>query len=227
VTRHLFVSPHPDDVEIGCGGLIHRLRARGEFVAIAVCTGEGDLAMLHSGETVPFKQRREEQLWAREHLLRPDIEWLGIAPASQFDRVPQADFVSSFDSLFPRFDAVYVPLSGYNDDHNRVWNAALAAMRPGKIDGVTVYAYEQPFGNHPPEFGKTYFALDRDDVGAKCSAITAHTSQMKGRMASIYGPHAASLFAALRGKEIGVTYAELYYLIRSAQLISPKATHDA
>ena len=110
--RHLFVSPHPDDVEIGCGGLVHRLRARGEHAAIAICTGPGDLAMLHSGKTVPFKQRRAEQIAAAEHLLRPELIWLELAPASQFDRVAQAEFVSSFDALFPKFDVIYAPLPG-------------------------------------------------------------------------------------------------------------------
>ena len=220
--RHLFVAPHPDDVEIGAGALVHKLRSEGEPVSIAICTGEGDLAMLHSGETVAFKQRMVEQLSAAEHLLRPELIWLELAPASQFDRVAQAEFVTAFDGLFPRFDNVYVPLPSYNDDHNRVWHAAIAAMRPGKIDHLSVYAYEQPFGNHSPEFGKTYVELTRENLGAKCAAISAHMSQMKGRAGSIYGPHAAALFATLRGKEVSLPQAELFYLIRAAQLISPR-----
>ncbi len=218
--RHLFVSPHPDDVEIGCGGLVHRLRSQGHAVSIAICTGDGDLAMLHSGETVPFRQRRAEQQEAAEYLLRPELIWLELAPASQFDRVAQAEFVTAFDSLFPRFDAIYAPLPGYNDDHNRVWNTMQAAFRPGKLDRQTLYAYEQPFGNRVPEFGKTYVQLEAENVAAKCCSIAAHKSQMGGRMQSIYGPTAADYTARLRGKEIGVLYAETIYMVRSAQLLA-------
>jgi LmbE family N-acetylglucosaminyl deacetylase len=226
--RHLFVAPHPDDVEIGCGGLVHKLRQAGELAAIAVCTGNGDLAMVHSGQTVPFQQRREEQLAAASHLLNPDVHFLDLAPASRFDSVEQVEFVSAFDALFPHADVIYVPLPSYNADHNRVWDAARAAFRPGRLDGKALYAYEQPFGNDPPPWGKTYVELSREDVGAKCAAIAAHASQMEGRMASIYGPHAASLFASLRGKEIGLAYAELLYRVRAVQLISRKGdTHDA
>jgi LmbE family N-acetylglucosaminyl deacetylase len=42
VTR-VFVSPHPDDVALSCGGLIVALRARGERIAIlTVFSGSGD-----------------------------------------------------------------------------------------------------------------------------------------------------------------------------------------
>ena len=218
--RHLVVSPHPDDAEIGMGGTIHKLRAAGEFVTIAICTGNGDVHMVHSDQTVAFQRRRDEQLVAREFLLRPDIEFLDLAPASRFDSVEQADFVIAFDGLFPRYDVIYGPLPSYNADHNRVWETMQAAFRPGRLDGKTYYAYEQPFGNRYPDWCKTYVQLAPEDVGAKCSAISAHKSQMEGRMGSIYGPHAATQFASLRGKEVGVLYAELFYLVRSAQLIA-------
>ena len=176
--------------------------------------------MVHSGEDVTFQKRRDEQLVAREFLLRPDIEFLDLAPASRFDSVEQVEFVIAFDQLFHRYDVIYGPLPSYNADHVRVWETMNAAFRPGRLDGKTFYAYEQPFGNSFPEWGKTYVQLAPEDVGAKCSAITAHKSQMEGRMGSIYGPHAATQFASLRGKEVGVQYAELFYLVRAAQLLA-------
>ena len=122
--------------------------------------------------------------------------------------------------MFPRYDVIYGPLPSYNADHVRVWQTMNAAFRPGRLDSKTFYAYEQPFGNRYPDWGKTYVQLSHEDVGAKCAAIAAHKSQMEGRMTSIYGPHAATQFASLRGKEVGVLYAELFYLIRTAHLIA-------
>jgi LmbE family N-acetylglucosaminyl deacetylase len=45
--KHVFVSPHPDDVALSCGGLIAGLRDRGDQVTIlTVFSGPGDLPRL-------------------------------------------------------------------------------------------------------------------------------------------------------------------------------------
>ncbi|MGI9096038.1 MAG: PIG-L family deacetylase, partial [Candidatus Limnocylindrus sp.] len=44
---HVFVSPHPDDAALSCGGLIANLRELGQNVVIlSVFTGHGDLQNL-------------------------------------------------------------------------------------------------------------------------------------------------------------------------------------
>lgn len=49
---HVFVSPHPDDAALSCGGLIASLRDRGEEVTIvSVFSGAGDL-----GSLTPFQR---------------------------------------------------------------------------------------------------------------------------------------------------------------------------
>ena len=49
---HVFVSPHPDDVALSCGGLIASLRELGQNVAIlTVFSGNG------SAETLTSYQR--------------------------------------------------------------------------------------------------------------------------------------------------------------------------
>jgi LmbE family N-acetylglucosaminyl deacetylase len=49
---HVFVSPHPDDAALSCGGLIASLRDRGEAVTIvSVFSGAGDL-----GSLTPFQR---------------------------------------------------------------------------------------------------------------------------------------------------------------------------
>ena len=50
----LVVSPHPDDAEIALGGLISLQVAAKHCVTIAICAGEGDLTMVHSGDTISF-----------------------------------------------------------------------------------------------------------------------------------------------------------------------------
>lgn len=216
--RKLVVSPHPDDAEIGLGGAIHRWQREGHLPTIAVCTGEGDLTMVHSRQTVPFTQRREEQRIAAQ-CLGCEVLWLELAQASKFDQTPQARFVMAFDQAFPDFDEVYLPLPSYNDDHRRVWEAGLAAMRPGKLDHVGFYAYEQACSQCLGEpgqmaFGRRYVAISSADLKAKQEAISAHQSQMGGRGFSIYGPRGAKVHAELRGMECGAEQAEMIYVLR-------------
>lgn len=215
----LVVSPHPDDAELGLGGMIHRRCASGDKVTVAVCTGDGDLRMAHSGRTVPFSQRMDEQVTALRALGTVEVVWLGLASASNFDQTPQSKIVSAFDDLFSAFDEVYLPLPSYNMDHEIVWKAGLSACRPGRNDRVQLVAYEQPNQGHGEQIGgrimgKRYFALTGHDVRAKVKAVLSHESQMNGRQMSIYGESGIVALARLRGLEIGKHYAEMVYPLR-------------
>lgn len=214
----LFVSPHPDDAEYGAGGTINRLMRGGHSVMVAVCTGPGDLAKVHSGKTVTYGQRRAEQAASVAEIGSPELVWLNSAPAAKFDEVPIATFVSQFDRLFPRFDEVYVTLPSYNQDHRIVWEAAKTAFRPGKIDNVGLFAYEQLCSNALPpalpEFGRWYVPLEERDVTAKVAALKCHHSQVDGREGTVYGPEEQVGHARMRGMEVGERYAELFFVVR-------------
>lgn len=217
----LFVSPHPDDVEIGCGGLVHRLAQQHVECHLAVCTGPGDLQMMHSGQVVKFEQRVAEQQRAAQRLGMANVHWLNLGKAGRFDQVAQMAFVTAFDKLFPAFDAIVIPLPSYNDDHLRVWEAAMASCRPGKLDSVNVYAYDQQashcVGAQLPgrEFGRIYVPISEEALQAKQEALREHVSQMQGREETIYGPRGMAVSAASRGLECGAPLAEMLYLIRS------------
>lgn len=218
MNRILVVSPHPDDAEIGMGGAMSRMKSEGDRVVIAVCAGPGDLTMVHSGQTIPFEQRRKEQE-AAALVLGCGIEWLDIAPASKFDTVPQADFVSAFDKLFRQFDHVYLPLPSYNSDHRIVFETGLAAFRPGKLDKVALFAYEQACSQCLGEpgqwpYGRRYIGLSEFHLMAKKGALEAHESQTAARGQTIYGPAGIEALARLRGLEVGTPLAEMVYLLR-------------
>ncbi len=220
MSKALIVSPHPDDAEIGLGGLIHRVMSAGGSVTVAVCTGDGDLKMVHSGENVAFEKRREEQRKALSYLGDPNLVWLNLAVASRFDEKPQADFVCAFDKLFHDFDEVFVPFPSYNFDHERVWKASMAAFRPGKLDWVSLYAYEQPGQGHADRqshgliCAKRYYVLSEEDIVAKMRAIDQHESQMGGRSHTLSGVRGVHILAEQRGIEIGEEFAEVVYPVK-------------
>lgn len=217
MTKVLVVSPHPDDAEIGMGATMSLMSDRGWVVDVAVCTGPGDLTMLHSGETVPFDKRIDEQK-AAAAVLGVKVTFLNLARASRFDQTAMVDFVSAFDNLFLKYDRVYLPLPSYMADHVRVWEAGLAAARPGRMEHVGLYAYEQPLGwrmgTPPPWFGRVYQPLPKEALEKKKKALACHVSQFEKRPDSPAGPAGVEPWAAMRGMDCGVPAAELTYLIR-------------
>ena len=113
---------------------------------------------------------------------------------------------------------LFVNLPSFNQDHRRLFDACVTALRPGAADWVPrVYAYEYPgnaWGEPAPAWGKVYVPLETDAFEAKLAAVRAHASQWEGREDTHVGPTGAAKLALLRGSECGARYAELLYLMR-------------
>lgn len=219
----LFLSPHPDDVEIGCGGTMARFSREGHEVHVAVVAGDlggAAIDMVHSGKSVQFQERTEEQLSAAQKLGVSQVHFLGLGEASRFDAQPMARYVTKFDSLFLGFDQLYVPLPSHAKDHLVVWEAALAALRPTKLDSLQVYGYEQPTQWHGPQVSgaincRHYVRLQKEDFDKKMSALRCFKSQMGGRESSLVGLAGPRTLAELRGLEVGAEYAEMFLPLRT------------
>jgi LmbE family N-acetylglucosaminyl deacetylase len=132
----LVVAPHPDDAEFGAGGSVAKW-AKTQDVVFAICTGEGDLTMQHTGQTVKFAERQQEQERAAKILGVSQVLYLDLGWASQFDQTPQSKFVTAFDRLFPDFDLILIPRDGRTSDHSIVTKAAHCRDRRGEYaDGA-------------------------------------------------------------------------------------------
>lgn len=85
---HLFVAPHPDDIEIAVGSTVARLAREGKDVYYLVCTdgrfGTEDENM--SPETL-VKIRRDEQLAAAKILGVKDVRFLPFEDGGMYDEV--------------------------------------------------------------------------------------------------------------------------------------------
>lgn len=215
----LAVSPHFDDVELGCGGLLTRWASEGHRVDVLVCMG-GNVQMHHSGAVASFEERLKEQGLASDDLSVNMLDPLQFASPARFDEQPMMGLVSMFDERFPEYDRLLIPLPSYMQDHTVVFNAALAATRPGRCNSTQIYAYEQPQQFHGMQVHgalpqRTYAAFGPADLAAQKQALLRHQSQFGGRTDSIYGPDTVELLARLRGKECGVEFACLLYPIRT------------
>ena len=77
-TRYLFIGPHPDDIEIGCGATVARLAAEGKQITFLIMTdgryGDGFSDGIKGDELVSL--RKKEATASAERLGVKDVRFL-------------------------------------------------------------------------------------------------------------------------------------------------------
>ena len=158
---HLFLSPHPDDVALSCGGHVAHLELRGEHVVIATCYGGAgplprltdfqrealgfvDHSALMSPAAIMEERAREDRDYAASvnaeliHMDLPDAVFRGyegedelMGPPRADDPAPAAALAELLHSVQPH--VVYVPLSiGGHIDHRQVFRAGISELAGGR-----------------------------------------------------------------------------------------------
>ena len=222
--RVLVVSPHADDEVLGCGGLLAKLSARRCRVHVLYLAVDG---FHHYGldRRTSYKERVAE-IEAVTELLSCSYE---IAYGNQdliekLDTLPKRELVDLFETKINehRPDLLLLPYGvDYDQDHVATFQTAFAAARPiaevfGKWLVPHVFMYEMTKINWAAE------PLPRSvaycDISAyldvKLEAVKRYATQLRP------SPHIRSLesvsaLASIRGKEIGVGYAEAFGVLRT------------
>lgn len=196
IKRAVFIGPHPDDIEIGAGGTVHRLLRLGAEVTFIVCLDGG------CGSADP-SQSVEEMVRIRMEEAKNAAKLLGIKEVF-FLLFPDCGDYRPWDlalKIAPilakiRPDAVFCPdpnmPSEIHPDHIRVGNASKTAvfmtslplvMKRNEIpfDEEWVKKTNSPslwyYFTHRPN---RFVALNRTDIELKKQAILCHTSQFPG-----------------------------------------------
>ena len=223
VNRAIVIAPHADDEVLGCGGLMASLADRGCEVRVLFASLDG---MTHTGHgAVSFSERRRE-VEAVASLLHFDWDVLysDQDAVERLDVMPRRDLVSWIESHVrdSQPELVLLPSGGdYDQDHQEVFAGSVAALRPiapafGGWIAPLVLAYESPKltwsavqPDRPNVFHDISGHLDR-----KLEALAAYISQARPTP-HVRSVEAVSALAELRGKEIGVRFAEAYALLRA------------
>ncbi len=218
----LFLSPHPDDVELFCGGTVARLAGRGRRVMIADLTA-GELS---TNGDVPSR-RRESQEAARALGLSGERPVLGLPDGGidPRDDSQLAAVVELIRRTRPRW--IFAPFS--RDRHPDHEAAGELARRAGFFAGVE--RYQAPGTPHRPDVLAYYpghhvppisFYVDVSaSMEQRRAALRCHRSQFTpqegGRDTFINRPgFLEGVEARLRhwGSQAGVDYAEAFVLER-------------
>lgn len=188
---------HPDDVEVGAGGLVAKLTAAGAAVTIVIASVPNRYAI----------RKAEAQAGARQ---------LGatlVLPASdaetRIEDIPMHALVARFERELAAVEPDLVIVHGAHDlhwDHGLVHRAVLAALRRARCD-VLAYATRLPTGASPP--APTCVVDISSSIERKLAAIAEHASQLPPDFTDARRELARTLGAAH-----GVPLAEVYEVLR-------------
>lgn len=217
--RILIIAPHADDEVLGCGGLIEkacRYYNQVKVIVIAV----GDIIHTHNEKLVLATTRINELQDALEFLGCYDFEVLYHDKDSLLDTIPKNEIISKLDNIINSYHPTmeFIPLPSYHQDHTVLFEACFAALRPKPPQFIKLIAmYEYPLISWQYQkfwnTGELYLDLSQT-IQKKINAFLKHASQ-KRPPNNLLSPESVLKWAEMRGFEIGISYAEKYYILRS------------
>jgi N-acetylglucosamine malate deacetylase 1 len=190
----LAVGAHPDDIEIGIGGMLARFARAGARTVMAIVSIPTEF------ETRLSEARRGAQILGAELRLMMD------GGCRRIEDVKSYELVAMLDQLVREFQPAALITHGNTDfhrDHLLVHHACLPTQRLRFFDFFCFHPTQcrpVPIPFHP----RVYVDVT-DTIDAKMDAIMAHASQFGGRSLP------TDIFrdvARVQGRMVGVEYAE-------------------
>lgn len=225
--RTLIITPHFDDETIGCGGLISSISdyEDSEVRIVVVATNEGTYNY-SAGRIVDNQERRQECILALAALGVPNpkaslVQLEGFIDG-KLDICDRKSLVSQLDEQIRDFEptAVLFPYSSHHQDHQAVYQASIAALRPTVDTNFIRFkgAYEYPYittswNSSMSSDSKVYYPLDSVHMLRKEEALKEYKSQLNRDPRDILSIPSIMNLAKVRGTEIGYNYAEAFYPI--------------
>jgi len=237
--RVLVITPHADDESLGCAGTIAKLKKLGSEVYCLLGSLGGIEQYLSPGpgadpgNPAPLRfvsgAERRSEFRAVMELLGVD-GWevmfgndlhlaLDTLPLRQVIARIERDGPLSIESLRPSM--LLMPAPTFNQDHETVYRACLAATRPsapGRRHLVpTVLVYDNGtayWSQHPTWFTPNFYVDVSDFVDLKRRALATYVSQLGGLTEAVPVPSQAHL--AVYGERISVAAAEAFQVLRIA-----------
>ena len=197
----LFIGPHADDIEFGCGGIISSISKKASIIYLTFSFSENSLLKGFKKEHIEKEMLDSCRFLGISHVINKDYKTRYFSENRQ---EILEDLTSIKNSLNP--DIVFCPSSfDTHQDHEVVYNESFRCFKR-----TTMFGYEAPNNNRSfsPSF---YKKLSEKDTEAKISAINFYKSQLAKREGLLESVRALSI---VRGSQVGVNYAEAFEVIR-------------
>lgn len=203
--RALFLAPHTDDVELGCGATLARCVEECASVDVVVFSTASD--SLPSGSH-PDRLRNEFMTAMQDYAIPDDRLHVFDYQVRRLNYSRQdvlEDLVRLRGQIEPTI--VFTPSGGdVHQDHQVVHNESLRAFKT-----VTMLGYELPW-NHFQFESRVFVNVTKAHLETKLRALTAYESQM-AKNRRYFSPEFIWGLARVRGVQQGVPYSEAFELI--------------
>ncbi len=222
--RVLVVAPHADDETAGAGGLMARVKDAGGKVYVMVLS-TGDLLHFDDTKKKTRKKTRRDELEAAMKTLGVDgweIVYEDTRLHLRLETLPRRELADQierrarFATEKSRPTMIVLPAPSYNQDHEAVYKAGIAACRPHlpslKAFQPVVLVADAPqlsWSAGAPFRPNFYVDLSGKFLELKLKAFGCHQSQVRPEPSQA-GLGAIRLLAEMRGREISVAAAEAF-----------------
>jgi LmbE family N-acetylglucosaminyl deacetylase len=196
--RVLAFGAHPDDLEVGAGGLLKRLSDQGADVTMAIV----------SIPNMAEKRRAEAQKGAE--IIGADLFILYEEKQCRVEDIPMHELVRRFDTLVGDVRPDLVITHSAHDlhwDHGLVNRATVSALRRTPCDLLAFLS--SPEMNAQSRAIGQCFADITPTIDTKMKAISAHQSQL-----SKLDVESSRDLARAMGRMSGFAFAEAYEVLR-------------
>jgi len=220
--RTLIITPHFDDETIGCGGLMSSLSMNpdNQIKVVVVATNKSTYNY-NVNRVVNNDERKLESINALAELGVPKESLIQLDgfEDGRLDMCDRKSLVTVLDSIIRTFKptAVLFPYSSHHQDHQAVYQASIAALRPTvstnfiQLKAMYEYPYVTSWSSSVNPDSKLYYPLSKLDIARKEAALKAYKSQLVRDPRDILDVSSIINLAKVRGTEIGHDYAEAFY----------------
>jgi len=203
--RALFIAPHTDDIELGCGATLARCVEECETVDVVVFSTA--VESLPEGSPpdrlkIEFQNAMEEYAIPveRMHIFNFKVRRLNYSRQELLEELVRLRSILSPNIVFTPSG------SDIHQDHQVVHNECLRAFK-----AVTILGYELPWNQFDFQ-SRVFVNVANRHLEKKLRALQAYRSQVE-KNRSYFDPDFIKGLAKVRGIQQGVPYAEAFELI--------------
>ncbi len=219
----MLVAAHPDDELLGSAGTLISYKKKGYDIKIVFLSdGESSRNLSKKKKNYLINKRKIQAIKVSKLCKFREPVFAGF-PDNRLDTVPMLEIVKFIEDEVRKFKPKILITHNENDlniDHKLAFKAAITATRPSTKTFVkSIFCFETPsstennFSRIKVNFNPNlYFDISKF-INQKIKLLRIYKNEIKTY------PHSRSLegikvLAKYRGAQIGVKYAEAFYLLR-------------